>query len=157
MNEISHTGSISNHLLLVVGGTIVYPAHWVPMPVDGSGKELVWHPVTLSPTDQEYKEVLQEFEKTMTTGFNISGKTHYTTITIKRIQNPTLYTTYIARKKVMDKANPKGHQNERRLFHGCGPESVENISKTGFNRSFCGKNGEFPLLDHLCVLSTVVS
>ena len=57
----------------------------------------------------------------------------------------------------MDKANPKGHQNKKRLFYGCGPESVENINKTGFNRGFCGKNGECPLLDHLCVLRTVVS
>ena len=112
--------------------------------MDGSGKELVWHPVTLSPTDQEYKEVLQEFEKTMTTGFDGSEKTHYNKIiAIKRIQNPTLYSTYIVRKKTMDEANPKGHQNERMLFHGCGPDVVENINETGFNRSYCGKNGEF--------------
>ena len=112
--------------------------------MDGSGRELVWHPVTLSPTDQEYKEVLQEFEKTMTTGFNVSGKGHYSSIlAIKRIQNPTLYATYTARKKIMNEANPKGHQNERKLFHGCAPDAVENINKTGFNRSYCGKNGTF--------------
>ena len=113
------------------------------MPVDGSGKELVWHPVTLSPTDQEYQEVLQEFEKTMTTGFNVSGKTHYSSIlAIKRIQNPTLYGTYMMRRKQMNEANPTGHQNEKkRLFHGCPVDAVENINKTGYNRSYCGRNG----------------
>ena len=114
------------------------------MPVDGSGRELVWHPVTLSPTDQEYQEVLQEFEKTMTTGFNVSGKGHYSSIlAIKRIQNPTWYGTYIMRKKQMNEANPTGHQNERRLFHGCSVDAVESINKTGYNRSYCGSNGTY--------------
>ena len=131
------------HAFQCIGGNIVYPDHWAKMPMDSKGKELVWHSVSLSSTDQEYKDALQEFEKTMTTQFNVSGKTTYTKIlAIKRIQNPTLYYTYIARKKIMDKANPKGHLNERRLFHGCAPDAVENINKTGFNRSFRGKHGE---------------
>ena len=149
--EVGCTCTVSENLLFVLLSLqcniiiiVSNPAHWAKMPVDGSGKELVWHPVTLSPTDQEYKEVLQEFEKTMTTGFYVSEKDHYTSIlAIKRIQNPTLYGRYIMRRKQMNEANPTGHQNERRLFHGCPVDAVENINKTGYKRSYCNSNGMY--------------
>jgi len=32
-------------------------------------------------------------------------------------------------------------QLERMLWHGTSSETLENINKHGFNRSYCGKNG----------------
>ena len=40
----------------------------------------------------------------------------------------------------MDKANP-GTGNERRLYHGCRPEVVQDIAHNGFNRIFAGLHG----------------
>jgi hypothetical protein len=62
-------------------------------------------------------------------------------IRIERIQNPALYLQFIDRKKKMDKVNPKGHQNERSLFHGAAVDTCPKINQNGFNRSFAGKNG----------------
>jgi len=88
--------------------------------------------VQLNTSDSEYNEVKKGFEQTAS-GFTI--------VKIERVQNPTLYAQYEARKRLMDQTNPVGNTNERRLYHGCGPEVVQNIYHGGFNRSFCGKNG----------------
>ena len=89
--------------------------------------------VQLGAKDSEYIEVIKEFEKT------VPGKT---ILKLERVQNPTLYAQYAARKRLMDQTNPPGTTNERRLYHGCGPDVVEKIYHGGFNRSFCGKNGK---------------
>jgi poly [ADP-ribose] polymerase 10/14/15 len=120
-------------------------AHWDPMPFDKkTHQEAVCHTVVLDPASKEYKDVVEAFEETMTTGFpqGVTNSRHYTAIkSIKRIQNPNLYSQYIARKKLMDESNPPGHQNERKLFHGCSADAIESINHGGFNRSYCGKNG----------------
>ena len=59
---------------------------------------------------------------------------------IERIQNPTLYKQYAIRKTEMEKANPTV-QNERTLWHGTSLDTLPSINDTGFNRSYCGKNG----------------
>ena len=89
--------------------------------------------VQLSTSDSEYIEVKKGFETTVS---------RRTIVTIERIQNPTLYALYGARKRLMDQTNPVGTTNERRLYHGCGPDVVQSIYHGGFNRSFCGKNGK---------------
>jgi len=41
----------------------------------------------------------------------------------------------------MEKKN--GHQkNEERLFHGTSEQTISHINKSGFNRSYAGKNGK---------------
>jgi poly [ADP-ribose] polymerase 10/14/15 len=60
-------------------------------------------------------------------------------IRIERIQNPALYLQFIDRKKKMDKVNPKGHQNERSLFHGTTVDTCPKINQNGFNRSYTGR------------------
>lgn len=36
-----------------------------------------------------------------------------------------------------------GHQNnEKRLFHGTSEQTINHINRTGFNRSYAGKNGK---------------
>jgi hypothetical protein len=36
-----------------------------------------------------------------------------------------------------------GFENEKILYHGTNEENIQNISKKGFNRSYCGTNGNF--------------
>ena len=68
--------------------------------------------------------------------------TYKSIVRIQRIQNPMLYFQYIVIKKDMEKHNPPGHQNEKRLFHGTPANACPKINQQGFNRSFAGKNGE---------------
>ena len=48
----------------------------------------------------------------------------------------------MTQKQFMESVNPAGTQNERELWHGTSPDALDEIHATGFNRSFCGKNGE---------------
>ena len=102
--------------------------------------------VDLDPGSAEYKEVEQEFSKSMVPvgQFFGGGISPYGGIVkIQRIQNPGLYGQYASRKRAMDNSNPEGHQNEQRLFHGCTADTVDKINHQGFNRSFAGKNGMY--------------
>ena len=115
------------------------------MPIDHqTGKEVSVQCVDLTPGSKEYNRVLQEFNKTMTPvpGAYFSSKSYTKIVKIQRIQNPGLYSQYIVKKKDMDKHNPPGHQNERRLFHGTPADVCPKINQQGFNRSFAGKNGK---------------
>ena len=113
------------------------PANWEPMPSNSSGKEAHVHMVTLLLTSEEYLEAEKKFNVTMAKG------QHYSKIhSIQRLQNPILYSQYIARKKQMDRRNPTGHENEKWLFHGTHFSVLENINTQGFNRIFKGKNGQ---------------
>ena len=108
------------------------------MPLDPqSGKEAALLCVDLAQSSKEYKDVMQEFNKTMTAR---------TIVKIQRIQNPMLYSQYIAKKKDMDKHNPLGHQNEQRLFHGTPANICPQINQQGFNRTIGrqagGKGGD---------------
>ena len=104
-----------------------FPPSW------GNDKNPQTDIIPLDPKDQEYIKIKNDFERT------VSG---ITIVKIERIQNPTLYAQYSARKRRMDNDNPKGTLNERRLYHGCSAEVVQNIIFQGFNRSYAGKNGE---------------
>lgn len=59
---------------------------------------------------------------------------------MERVQNPTLFRQYQAKKAHMEKQNT-GIQNEKTLWHGTAVDAVQNINNYGFNRSYCGKNG----------------
>ena len=105
------------------------------MPLDFQGKEKRFHLVTLQATSPECKAAVIAFNKTMT------GK--YTQIlSIQRLQNPALYKQYALMKKEMEKHNPKGHQNERLLWHGTSPDTLDKINTRGFDRNFAGKHGK---------------
>lgn len=80
----------------------------------------------------EYKKVADEVHKT----------SPITITKIQRIQNPALYRVYMVKKDQMEQ---KKGSNERTLFHGTAEGSCASINKTGFNRSYCGKNGKFQL------------
>ena len=83
----------------------------------------------------EYKKIADEVAKT----------SPITITKIQRVQNPTLYRVYMVRKDQMEQ---KKGSNEKTLFHGTAESSCASINKTGFNRSYCGKNGMFQVEGH---------
>ena len=117
------------------------------MPIDPkTGKEVLCYVVDLKQASPEYKEVEQAFSRTMGVAGSFPSRmlTPYQGIVkIQRIQNQKLYSQYIARKRVIDKANPEGHKNEETLFHSCDGGVTNDINDEGLNTNFAGKNGEF--------------
>ena len=89
--------------------------------------------VLLEEDSTEYNNAFQKFFATAR-GFRIT--------TIERIQNPLLYQSYMLRKQKMDKDSYM-RDNERWLFHGTSSASVDAIIRNGFNRSLCGKHGNY--------------
>ena len=75
------------------------------------------HVVRLLPTSEEYQNVAVQFQSTISS---------MAIVNIERIQNPKLYTQYLARKKTMDKGNPHCH-NEQQLSHDCAVQVVDSI------------------------------
>lgn len=63
-------------------------------------------------------------------------------VKVERVQNPTLFSQYQAKKVQLDIQNP-GHTNEKLLWHGTSSDTPPNINLYGFNRSYCGKNGKY--------------
>jgi hypothetical protein len=57
-----------------------------------------------------------------------------------RIENRFLYTQYASYKELLMNKYTIGSQIEYNLFHGTSDDSVKNISKNGFDRSYAGKN-----------------
>lgn len=100
-----------------------FPSTW-------EGNTLDTKLVKLSTSSHEYTIVKQGFESTVT---------NRKIIRIERVQNPTLYAQYAARKNLMDQTNPPGTVNERKLYHGCPGHAVQGIVHQGLNRSYAGK------------------
>ena len=141
------------------------PKEWVKMPINPiTVKEEIVHIVDLDSKSQEYQDIQQRFNASMRSVntqqriklasiravhtaapvlpyISSLGRNYSSIIKIQRIQNPTLYSQYIARRNKMDKLNPQGCQNERQLFHGTKPINCPTINHGGFNRSYCGQNG----------------
>ena len=112
------------------------------MPTDPlTGKEDTYHLVDLPQHSVEYKEVSQVFHQTIS---------YYKIKKIQRIQNPKLWSQYAARKKTMDRENPHGIQNERKLFHGCAEGSMQSINHSGFNASNAGRKGVHVCVQYVC-------
>ncbi|KAK9969248.1 hypothetical protein ABG768_027441 [Culter alburnus] len=102
----------------------------IPQNWDAMAPDQLFQRFNLQPTSTEYKEVLGLFQATCPNN-NVSK--------IERIQNPGMWKNYQNNKSVMEKKN--GHQNnEKRLFHGTNEQTIGHINKSGFNRSYAGKN-----------------
>lgn len=126
---------ITAFVLFILTTVLPLPAEWDPQPRDESGKEEVLHLVSLTQDTQEYKTVQKMFYQSM------RGKANITSI--ERIQNPSMFHSYMLRKQAMDEKNGT-LENELQLFHGTKPDSVKSINVQGFNRSLCGINGTYP-------------
>ncbi|VDI60802.1 Hypothetical predicted protein, partial [Mytilus galloprovincialis] len=109
--------------------TFQIPDHW-----EITDDREISRAVILNTRTSEYKDVSKKF-------FSSVGG-HRTIVEIHRIQNKTLYQQYAAKKKMIDSTNLPGHQNEKSLWHGFAKNAMGSINSRGFNRSYCGKNGE---------------
>ncbi|XP_051767293.1 protein mono-ADP-ribosyltransferase PARP15-like isoform X2 [Ctenopharyngodon idella] len=101
------------------------PSHWEDM----KGKPVVL--VKLRVGSKEYAEVVKKFRRTSLSS-NI--------IEIERVQNRALWKNYMIKKEELEDKN-KHKNNEKRLFHGTGPDNTDQINHHGFNRSFAGIHG----------------
>lgn len=61
---------------------------------------------------------------------------------VEKLIHPLLYRQYRLKKGSMERQRAGGPAVERVLFHGTTEASSREICLHGFNRSFCGKNGE---------------
>ncbi|KAL7848452.1 hypothetical protein AOLI_G00231700 [Acnodon oligacanthus] len=106
--------------------SVTLPSHWKKMR-DG---EFVTR-VQLQQGSPEYTDVEKEFRKT--------GLTHQV-LNIERVQNSTLWKNYEIQKKHFEEKN-RHKNNEKKLFHGTGPDNIDKINHQGFNRSYAGMHG----------------
>uniref|UniRef100_A0A8B8E811 Poly [ADP-ribose] polymerase n=1 Tax=Crassostrea virginica TaxID=6565 RepID=A0A8B8E811_CRAVI len=102
------------------------PSKWKPMKSDQTMME-----VTLRQGDKEYNDVLSHFQTSAGGSVKVSE--------IRRVQNPSLYQQYAAKRKEISLRN--GKDPEKWLWHGTHPDTVNKIINNGFNRSYCGRNG----------------
>ncbi|GCB61918.1 hypothetical protein scyTo_0012996 [Scyliorhinus torazame] len=95
--------------------------------------------VHLKPDSSEYQEVAQGFRDTLA---DYATRQTFKIDSITRIQNPTLWRLYVARRNEMNRQRPH-QQNEKCLYHGTYPDICPKINADGFNRSYCGLNAVF--------------
>uniref|UniRef100_W5KS01 Poly [ADP-ribose] polymerase n=1 Tax=Astyanax mexicanus TaxID=7994 RepID=W5KS01_ASTMX len=105
--------------------SVPLPSHWEDM------KGSFVKRVQIQPGTQEYTDVENEFRRT---GLN------NTILEIERVQNSTLWRSYMIQKNHLDEKN-KHKNNEKKLFHGTGSNNIDTIDKQGFNRSYAGMHG----------------
>jgi len=53
-----------------------------------------------------------------------------------------MYKIYKSHREAMEKKSGPGFQIERILWHGTSADVLSNIYTDGFNRGYCGKNGQ---------------
>ncbi|GLD53862.1 poly [ADP-ribose] [Lates japonicus] len=105
------------------------PLYWDNMAA-GEGIKVV----ELQPSSAEYQTVKEAFKRTATAK---------TIIKIERLQNVHLRRAYEVQKKYIADKNGQGGAGEKLLYHGTTQDNCDSIMKTGFNRSFAGKNASF--------------
>jgi hypothetical protein len=108
----------------ILGSELSLPSNWTLQPEN----QLV-QLVRITTSSQEYLEVFNHF---VARGGNASQL-----YKVERIQNPQLYSRYVAFKKSM-----RGQANEMRLFHGTDAANIDSINAHNFSRSFAGVNGK---------------
>ncbi|KAL2094533.1 hypothetical protein ACEWY4_009252 [Coilia grayii] len=102
--------------------SVSLPSLWDDM----KGKNVVQ--IALSQGSKEYSEVEKEFRKT-----GLASPI----IKIERVQNSSLWKSYVIKKAEFDAKNNHTN-NEKRLFHGTSANKIDQINHHGFNRSFAG-------------------
>ncbi|XP_037403323.1 LOW QUALITY PROTEIN: protein mono-ADP-ribosyltransferase PARP14-like [Pygocentrus nattereri] len=106
--------------------SVALPGHWEKMKDD----KFVTR-VQIKQGSQEHEDVETEFRKT-----GLANEI----LNIERVQNSTLWKNYKIKKKHFEEKN-KHKNNEKRLFHGTGPDNIDKINHHGFNRSYAGTHG----------------
>ena len=72
---------------------------------------------------------------------------------IQRIQSKNQWQRYAVKKQGLDQKYPQT-KNELNLYHGTTKDICQKITTNGFNRSFCGRNGN---QDNPCLITTLLS
>ena len=65
---------------------------------------------------------------------------YFKVLSIDRIENRYLYNQYMLEKEHFENKNINRFEIEHNLFHGTSGDCVPSITKSGFNRSYAGKN-----------------
>ncbi|XP_067871097.1 protein mono-ADP-ribosyltransferase PARP14-like isoform X2 [Heterodontus francisci] len=95
--------------------------------------------VLLKPDSSEYQEVAGDFINTLG---DYAVRPTFKIDAITRVQNPTLWRLYVARRNEMNRQRPH-QQNEKILYHGTCSDICSKINVDGFNRSYSGLNAVF--------------
>jgi poly [ADP-ribose] polymerase 10/14/15 len=129
----TYTGHISKFIYIYCTFlAFPLPSHWEFQPIDRStGKEHDVYSFPIEKNTSEYDHIHDKFIASLS-----QTTPNAEVVKIERIQNPRLYQIYEGQKKTMIDGG-----NEMKLYHGTAKNAVENINKTGFNRAYCGKNG----------------
>uniref|UniRef100_A0A8C3KPE6 RRM domain-containing protein n=1 Tax=Calidris pygmaea TaxID=425635 RepID=A0A8C3KPE6_9CHAR len=106
------------------------------------GGALRWDPpeVRLLPLPEDS----EEFRDTVTFFYETLEELHsrISIVKVEKLVHPLLYRQYQLKKGSVARGCPPGVPPERRLFHGTTPASSRDICRHGFDRGFCGRNGE---------------
>ncbi|XP_041120245.1 protein mono-ADP-ribosyltransferase PARP14 [Polyodon spathula] len=109
---------------------IEQPESWTDM------KNKDFEIIVLAPNSEEFLKISNEFVKSCNSS---SNKNNVEVVQIERIQHLKQWQSYAVKKQTLDRKYPKA-TNERILYHGTTKDICQRINKTGFNRSFCGRN-----------------
>ncbi|XP_067844267.1 uncharacterized protein [Heptranchias perlo] len=101
------------------------PNHWDDMQTSQ------YRSVQLQQQSKEYQDVEKSFK---------TGSYLLQIVKIERLQNLCLWKNYMIKKQLLEEKNPVGTNNERILFHGTAPDTLDSINHHGFNRSYAGRN-----------------
>ncbi|XP_078084096.1 protein mono-ADP-ribosyltransferase PARP14-like [Mustelus asterias] len=127
MKENDSQGNVMDVKRRLLEGAIAeLPANWSNM----RNEEILIVPLQSSTT--EYKDVAEAFTKSC-------HPIIVDIVKIDRVQNCKLWQSYSVNKEAAERKNP-GLNVEQILYHGTTKEISDKVNKTGFNRSFCGRN-----------------
>ncbi|XP_078408678.1 poly(ADP-ribose) polymerase family member 14-related sequence 3 isoform X1 [Cetorhinus maximus] len=130
MQEKDSKGNIADvKRRLLEAAMFELPTNWTNM----NNQEVLM--VGLQSGTTEFKDVAKTFR-------NSCKKTIVDIVKIERIQNRKLWQSYSVRKETAQRKNP-GLNIEQILYHGTTKEISQKVNKTGFNRSFCGRNATY--------------
>ncbi|CAG2246296.1 PARP10_14_15 [Mytilus edulis] len=111
----------------LTGAAFELPTSWANMDEKENIKV-----VLLQQNDPDYRKTEKSFK------LGTGGK--YRIVQIEKIQNRQLHQQYMAKKLNMENES-SAHNTERTLWHGTAYNAIDSINTYGFNRSYCGKNG----------------
>ncbi|XP_053377233.1 protein mono-ADP-ribosyltransferase PARP14-like isoform X2 [Mercenaria mercenaria] len=108
----------------ISSSAVKLPSSWTKMKLSDPTKT-----VLLLPGDPDTAWVTRKFAAE-------SGYPQTSIVKIERIQNLTMFTHYIGKKKQMEIHNSGGRKVEQLLWHGTKSTAVENIKHKGFDRNY---------------------
>jgi tRNA A-37 threonylcarbamoyl transferase component Bud32 len=105
------------------------PVRWTQAAAGQAGGTVL---MVLDPQQEEWREVVALFIGSLGALGHVNS-----IVQVERVQNPSFWAMYQAKKRGMEW---QGGGGEQRLFHGTDEATVPKIVSGGFNRSYCGKN-----------------